>query len=315
MDRKPTFGFRTVKTIDIGSSTGDRRELEPIAQIVRDVSHETPVNDEQFRFFSRLYDYDRIGLAPKVESSLVATKWKKESVSYAAAYNNERIPAYLFLPLNAKPPYQVVIYYPGAYAAVIPSSRDDAAFEPQYFDFIISSGRAVLLPVFKGLYERRVGPLSPAALRDLSIQIFKDEARSLDYLESRSDIDTTRLAYYGNSLGSNGAPIRLALEHRFKAAVLVAAGLLPSPALPEVEVLNFLPRVTLPTLIVNGRQDFMRPYESSQVPFFERLGTSQSDKRFAVYDGPHVPPRVAMIKEILDWLDKYLGPVSTSATN
>ena len=36
-----------------------------------------------------------------------------EKVSYAAAYGGERIPAYLFLPKNAKPPYQVVVVFPG----------------------------------------------------------------------------------------------------------------------------------------------------------------------------------------------------------
>jgi eukaryotic-like serine/threonine-protein kinase len=205
------------------------------------------------------------------------------------------------------------MYYPGAYASVIPSSRDDSALEPQYFDFIISSGRALLMPVFKGLYERRIQNPTRTGARDLVIQVFKDQGRSIDYLETRADIDKTRIAFYGTSLGANDAPIRLALEHRFRTAILVAAGLLQSPTLPEIEPLNFLPRVTLPTLVINGRQDFMRPYESSQVPFFDLLGTPAIDKRFAVYDGPHIPPRVAMIKEILDWLDKYLGPVATAS--
>ena len=35
-------------------------------------------------------------------------------VSYAAAYGGERIPAYLFLPKNATPPYQVWWVFPGA---------------------------------------------------------------------------------------------------------------------------------------------------------------------------------------------------------
>jgi DNA primase len=34
------------------------------------------------------------------------------------------------------------------------------------------------------------------------------------------------------------------------------------------------------------------------------------DKRTAVFDAGHIVPRNEMIKETLDWLDRYLGPLS-----
>ena len=34
--------------------------------------------------------------------------------AFDAAYGNERMSAYLFLPKKAKPPYQTVLYFPGA---------------------------------------------------------------------------------------------------------------------------------------------------------------------------------------------------------
>ena len=48
--------------------------------------------------------------------------WRKETVSFAAAYGNERVPAYLFLPKNVKPPYQTIVLFPSAYARAVPSS-------------------------------------------------------------------------------------------------------------------------------------------------------------------------------------------------
>ena len=45
----------------------------------------------------------------------------------------------------------------------------------------------------------------------------KDVGRSVDYLETRPDIDTGQLAFYGVSLGASVAPLFLAIEHRFKA--------------------------------------------------------------------------------------------------
>ena len=40
---------------------------------------------------------------------------------------------------------------------------------------------------------------------------------------------------------------------------------------------------------------------------FDLLGTT--DKEWKVYPTDHVPPRTEYIREILAWLDRYLGPV------
>ena len=61
----------------------------------------------------------------------------------------------------------------------------------------------------------------------------------------------------------------------------------------------------------NGRDDFRFPLETSQLPLFRLLGTPEKDKRHVVLDGGHlaVAGRPDVMKEILDWLDHYLGPV------
>ena len=67
--------------------------------------------------------------------------------------------------------------------------------------------------------------------------------------------------------------------------------------------------------MINGRDDYLTPVESSQQPFFEMLGAAPEDKRHALLEGGHLPPdRRAIIREVLDWLDRYLGPVATSTT-
>ena len=79
----------------------------------------------------------------------------------------------------------------------------------------------------------------------------------------------------------------------------------------ESDPVNFAPRVSQPVLMVNGRDDFDLPYETAQVPLFKALGTAASDKRHAVLDGGHIPRRPqAVYKEVLDWLDRHLGPVT-----
>ena len=103
-----------------------------------------------------------------------------------------------------------------------------------FLDFIIRSGRALLLPVYKGTYERHVETTEgPNVWRDLTIQRTKDFFRSVDYLETRTDIDHDRLGFYGVSSGASAAPRLLALEKRIKVAVAIGGGLYRVAFLPK----------------------------------------------------------------------------------
>jgi hypothetical protein len=61
--------------------------------------------------------------------------------------------------------------------------------------------------------------------------------------------------------------------------------------------------------MLNGRFDFIFPTGTSQEPMFQLLGTPKEDMRRVMYDTGHDIPRTEMIKETLNWLDKYLGTV------
>ena len=186
---------------------------------------------------------------------------------------------------------------------------------PDFFPpFVLNSDRAVVLPVFKSTFERgdqvKVTDQAPTRLyRDHVIEWSKDLGRTIDYIETRKDLDHEKLVYYGLSWGAYLGNILPALERRIKVIVLLSGGFDPSKKLPEVEEINFAPRVTVPVLMINGQYDHFFPLESSQKPMFRFLGTPQKDKRHAVFDAGHVPPHDQMIREILDWLDRYLGPV------
>jgi len=94
-----------------------------------------------------------------------------------------------------------------------------------------------------------------------------------------------------------------------KTSVLYVAGLTMERSRPEVDPVNFLPRVKIPVLMLNGRYDFFFPSETSQKPFFTLLGSPPNDKRWILYEGGHDVPRTQLIRESLAWLDRYLGPV------
>jgi dipeptidyl aminopeptidase/acylaminoacyl peptidase len=183
-------------------------------------------------------------------------------------------------------------------------------------DFIIRSGRAFLYPVYKSTYERGDGfsleTGTPISWKEHIIQWVKDFQRSIDYLETRPDIDHDKLAYYGISFGAGLGPIILALENRIKTAVLDAGGFEPGKAPQEIDQINYVPRVKMPILMLNGRYDSIFPLEESARPMFDLLGTPEEHKHLEVFDSGHgiqSTSRNKLIKETLDWLDRYLGSV------
>ncbi|MBI1786855.1 MAG: protein kinase [Acidobacteria bacterium] len=313
-DRSRANGFRCVKYI--GVDRPPEALAAPIKRRFRDYSKEKQVSDEVFEVYKALYNYDKSELKPVVEGVDTSSDlWRREKVTFNAAYGSERVIAHLFLPKAASGPYQAVIYFPGSTALQLASS-DNLYFAANILmDFVVRSGRAFVYPVYKGMHERRVEkpPNEPTAERDRNIQWRKDFGRTIDYLETRKEIDTRKLAYHGFSLGGSGPAGLLALENRVRMAVLEAGGLASSGrALPEADLVNFLPRIHIPVLMLNGRYDTTFPVEISQVPLFRLLGTPEKDKRHVILEGSHavlISARNEVIRETLDWLDKYLGPV------
>jgi dipeptidyl aminopeptidase/acylaminoacyl peptidase len=140
------------------------------------------------------------------------------------------------------------------------------------------------------------------------VQEVKDLRRSIDYLQTRPDIDGQKIAYLGMSWGAYMGSIIPAVEDRLRASVLIAGGIL-GLARPEASEISYVSRVQTPTLMLNGKYDVIFPPETSSGPMFDLLGTPPDKKRHILYETDHIPPRAEYIKETLAWLDKYLGPV------
>jgi len=136
----------------------------------------------------------------------------------------------------------------------------------------------------------------------------KDVGRSVDYLESRADIAKDKIGYLGYSWGAEVAPLVLAVEPRISLGVICLGAFSLQPSLPEADPVNFAPRVKVPVLMLNGRFDFFSPTATSQEPLLKLLGTSPEHKHRVVYETSHSIPRNEMIKEVVDWMEKYWGP-------
>jgi formylglycine-generating enzyme required for sulfatase activity/predicted Ser/Thr protein kinase/dienelactone hydrolase len=310
-DRSLTNGFRCIKYLKEQENLAALQK--PIDVPHRDFISEKPVSDEVFRIYKKMYAYDKTDLKATAESKDDTEKdWIKEKVSFSAAYGGERVTAYLFLPRSGRPPYQTIIYFPGSNAI---HERSSESLTGRNFDFLLKNGRAVIFPVYKSTYERGDDldsdyPDETIFYKEHVIMWGKDLSRSIDYLETRQDIDATKLAYYGVSWGGATGAIVPAVESRINVVILNVAGLSFQRALPEVDAINYVSRVTVPVLMLNGRHDHFFPIDTSQIPMFKLLGTPPENKRQIIYDSGHIVPRNQVIKEMLEWLDRYFGPVN-----
>jgi dienelactone hydrolase len=220
---------------------------------------------------------------------------------------------YLYLPKGFAPPYQTILFFPGS--GDIYSREYKTASINNRIDFILKSGRAIARPIYKGTHERHDElhsdlPDETVFYKDHVIMWRKEIGRTLDLLETRKDIQADKIGYLGFSWGGYMGGIMPAIEKRIKAIVLNVGGMVMNKSLPEVDQLHFLPRVTQPVLMLNGKHDMFFPIETSQKPMFDLLGTSPADKKIIVYESGHLVPRTDLVKESLWWYDKYLGPVN-----
>lgn len=305
-ERSALNGFRTARF-----DAPVEGSLEaPVERPYRDLSQERPVSDEIFEVYRSFYAYERTELAPVIEAvDDSALHWRQEKVTFNAAYGGERVIAYLFLPRNAEPPYQTIVYFASGVARQSRSS-DQMGSELRFVDFLPRIGRAVLFLVYKGTYERHLEHPATARYwtRDLIIAWSRDFSRAIDYLHTRGDIDHPNLGYF--SFSNPVMPVLSAIDGRIKAGAHIGSGLAGREFPAEFNPIHFAPRAKEPTLLIGGRYDFIGPVETSQLPLLRLLGAADEHKRLALFETGHVVyPGPEMIKEVLDWFDRYLGPV------
>ena len=306
--RAANIGFRCVKYIDANAIPKEAFSAMPTPR--RDLTKEKPVSDQVFQAYRGLYSYDKTPLNASVEA--VESKdqdWRTQKITYSAAYGHEQAISYLFLPNKGKQPYQVVLFFPGSGALNL---RHFVVYPTASLDAVLRSGRAVMYPIYKSTYERGDGmeddvPNMSSDWRDHVIMWAKDASRAIDYIDTRSDLDHSKIAYYGYSWGAVMGAIVPAVDQRIKVNIIALGGIEFQRSLPEVDPINFLPHVKQPALMLNGHYDFFFPEQATQVPFYNLLGSKKDQKKRVVYDTGHAIPRNELIKETLNWLDLYLG--------
>ena len=196
-DRSPINGFRTVKYLgeDVLSES---LTTEVLVSDVDDRSYE-PVSDELFEAFAAQFRYDRGELNERIEwSDDGQANAVRQRITFDAGYENDRTVLHLFLPNNAEPPYQTIVYSPGAgtfEGGAGPSDENLMRFiDGLPADFVVKSGRALAFPILDNSFERYddeidvlTGAERERAIRGVMAHWRQDLGRTLDYLETRED--------------------------------------------------------------------------------------------------------------------------------
>jgi tRNA A-37 threonylcarbamoyl transferase component Bud32/dienelactone hydrolase len=308
-DRSPMNGFRLATYM--GDTSDVALARRPIDRPSRDFTRERPVNDELFAVYRRMYAYDPTPLDALVERVDSTADWIRERVTFDAAYGGERMQLYLYTPRQGQPPFQTVVYFPASGALWITSFEQ---YPTEHVSLVTKSGRAFAFPVYQSTFDRDDGFVyrrqdETNTYREHVIHWAKDLGRTIDYLETRPDVDATKLAYLGFSWGGMVAPIMIVAEPRISTAILVVPGLSALPTQPEVDPFNFVTRASIPVLMLSGEYDMIHPLEASARPMYDLWGAPDADKRHVISRGGHFVPYLLQVRESLDWLDRYLGPV------
>ena len=307
MDRSLKNGFRTARLIN-------PRDLNPFGdpietQAPKDLSFYKPMSDEVFKVYSRSFEVD----SSKPKSKVIYVDdshpiWIKERISIEVGYNEEMMDMLIFKPKNSFGPSSPVVIHPGSNYYSTPPEIDDINPGEFSLDFLIKSGKTLVWPAWKGSLNRmpatRSGGDRMRDFRNLYIAWVGDTDKTLDYLETRNDIDTDNIFYLGMSYGALFNTHTLLFENRYKGAILYVGGVFPTYP-PLVDGINHMPRIDTPFLMLNGEQDYLVP-KSAAMYFYQSTGTPEKDKKIVFYDSGHWPlPRNQMIKETLDFIKKY----------
>jgi serine/threonine protein kinase/formylglycine-generating enzyme required for sulfatase activity len=301
------LGFRCARLA--AGSAGDQGGFR--IELAQEVPVFKAASPQEFVTLAAAYRYDKAPLEARIEQTTETSSWKRERITFNGA-NGARAIAYLYLPNNAPRPLQVIQLIPAGDVAggfrSLPEAMDDRMAP------FVKAGRAVFGVVLEGYIERLrpadfVMP-NPATVefREMIVGRITDLRRGLDYLETRSDIDTSRIAAMAPSAGSALGLIVGAIEPRYRAFVFVGAGLtVPNVAVnAAVNPVNFVPYIRAPKLILQGRYDEDTPLRTQTEPLFKLL---VEPKQLTLYDGGHVPSIEVAMSITSAWLEQHLGRV------
>jgi dienelactone hydrolase len=190
-----------------------------------------PVGDEAFGMILQSYEYDKdMPLDARTVETVKIGGHTREKIVFNGVRDN-RVPGYLAIPDNGEGPYPCVILLHGFTGNKAEWWQDDSFYAGGLVaKEFLGAGFAVL--ALDAQYHGERAPANdyekPNAMKDrgwtsrsveMIIQTVTEYRRAIDYLENRTDIDSSRIGVHGYSMGGMMAFLLTGSEPRVKAAV------------------------------------------------------------------------------------------------
>ncbi len=256
-----------------------------------------------------------------------------EGVSYqrftfdTANGRGDRMVCYVALPDDRfKPPYQTIImghHLHNDPTTGLPNLLSDKV------ERLLSRGRAVVIPVTFGTGDR-VHPEYPTkspvpekvdAFGQAIVWVVKDYCRTVDFVENYEQateepniFDSEQIAYCGLGWAGCLGPIWIVADElvtgrqRYKAAVLQKAGLVQCLQPPHVDQLNYVSRLSIPTLMLTCKRSVWAPYRIAQKPMYDLLPLEHDIEKKLIAFPQHIGkfPTDEFDLHANHWLDEWL---------
>jgi uncharacterized protein len=265
-----------------------------------------------------VYAYDKS--MPLLDTVVVRSD-NEDFISYHVVFqsiNHKKVTAILSIPKGNEGTWPVIILLHGL------GDRKTVDYIQAGHDFYIRQGYAVFRPDLDNHGERQTDKFSFSLTsktryrsREVIRQSVVDLQRSLDYLESRKEIDMERTGFFGISLGGIIGIVFCAIDDRLKVPVIALAGgqlnlMYGSDALsketstfletidPILYVKDIHPR---PLLMINAENDEVVPPITSKLLFSQ----AKEPKKIIWYEAKHrnIPLQEAY-QEGLNWFQKHM---------
>ena len=239
------------------------------------------------------------------------TRLEARKVALRTLYRVEDLFVYLFLPASAAAPFQPVVYFPGASAQQPAIARGTPDADGRLCRPERACGH---IPIYAGTHERQQGVIPRADTRDgvdYVARLNGDLRRALDYLETRDDIQFKTPAYYGFSWERTRPHCSWRWSRDGVPRCCSTAGLTRADAArnPPVGLCAARPdsrahdqRVLRCVLSGSKRARNRCSRCWGRLPRTSGVSCTHGHSVFTGY-------RNQAIRNILDWLDRYQGPV------
>ena len=290
-----------------------------------------PVGEEAFEAIRGFYDYDkeipldgRIVERKEIDADTEQSSAQVASIRDKILFRGVRgfwVPGHLEIPNGGKAPYPVVLLLHGWSGAKQNWWEDNNYISGGNMRKALLAGGYAVCALDAAAHGDRIAENDYApvniynatdgtarknyhTLMDILVQTIRDYRRGLDYLETRPDIDTSRIGIVGYSMGGNQAFLLPAVDERVK---VIVSCVVPSDVggwdMAGVATHNFAPRLEgRAVLMCMGKEDGFYTHEKAER--IHELIPSE-EKSLIWYEAGHKLP-VDWVADALSWIEDHL---------